>query len=128
MKQEHINSLPTMCAAANPWGSVSTSASNVGAGTSLADVMSEQLADQLNSKEMSNFQKEINADLVLEDQPAEASSASATEECTDDLLIAQMLQMQFDREYDQQLQREEHHHNGTSKVRDKAISAKIQQK
>ena len=36
--------------------------------------------------------------------------------CDNDLLIAQMLQMQFDKEYDQQLAREENHHNGTSKV------------
>merc|ERR1719219_575736 len=34
----------------------------------------------------------------------------------DDLMIAQMLQMQFDREYDQALGKEESHRNGTSKV------------
>uniref|UniRef100_A0A7N6FAW9 Serine/threonine-protein kinase RIO3 n=1 Tax=Anabas testudineus TaxID=64144 RepID=A0A7N6FAW9_ANATE len=56
------------------------------------DVMSEQLARQLD--------EENNAFPTL----------------TDDLMLAQMLQMQFDREFDNQLRREEKKFNGDSKV------------
>lgn len=38
-----------------------------------------------------------------------------SEETSDDLMLAQMLQYEFDREYDQQLNREEKLFNGNSK-------------
>lgn len=37
-------------------------------------------------------------------------------DCSDDLLIAQMLQMEFDKEHDQALKSEERHQNKGSKV------------
>lgn len=46
------------------------------------------------------------ADLLLSDEACDTSS---------DLMLAQMLQMQFDREFDEQLHREEKKFNGDSK-------------
>lgn len=46
------------------------------------------------------------ADLLLSDEVCDTSS---------DLMLAQMLQMQFDREFDDQLRREEKKFNGDSK-------------
>lgn len=46
------------------------------------------------------------ADLLLSDDVSETTS---------DLMLAQMLQMQFDREFDDQLRREEKKFNGDSK-------------
>ncbi|PWA32830.1 hypothetical protein CCH79_00019310 [Gambusia affinis] len=85
----------------SPWGSVGPAAP----ACSLTEVMSEQLARQLDE----------------EDQgfPALPHPAADPEEGPDtdsDLMLAQMLQMQFDREFDDQLRREERKFNGDSKV------------
>ena len=88
-----------------PWAKVSTEAS-----TSLQDVMSEQLASDLQAKEEGN-KSEANGALTDEEL-----AKLLNEDTSDDLMIAQMLQMQFDREYDQALGVEETHRNGTSKV------------
>lgn len=37
------------------------------------------------------------------------------DDTSEDLMLAQMLQYEYDREYDQQLNREEKHYNGNSK-------------
>lgn len=50
------------------------------------------------------------ADLLLSNEAPDTTS---------DLMLAQMLQMQFDREFDDQLRREEKKFNGDSKGRDK---------
>uniref|UniRef100_A0A3Q3X341 Serine/threonine-protein kinase RIO3 n=1 Tax=Mola mola TaxID=94237 RepID=A0A3Q3X341_MOLML len=75
---------------------------------SLADVMSEQLARQL-EEEDSGFPALTDSvgDLLLSDEVCDTTS---------DLMLAQMLQMQFDREFDNQLRREEKKFNGDSKV------------
>lgn len=44
-------------------------------------------------------------------------SLSKVEDTSEDLILAQVLQYEFDREYDQQLNREERHYNGNSKGR-----------
>ena len=88
-----------------PWAKVSTEAN-----TSLQDVMSEQLASDLQAKEEGN--KQANNSSMTDEELAKLLN----EDTSDDLMIAQMLQMQFDREYDQALGVEETHRNGTSKV------------
>ena len=88
-----------------PWAKVSSEAS-----TSLQDVMSEQLASDLQAKE-EGTKSEANGALTDEEL-----AKLLNEDTSDDLMIAQMLQMQFDREYDQALGVEETHRNGTSKV------------
>uniref|UniRef100_A0A3Q1J8K5 Serine/threonine-protein kinase RIO3 n=1 Tax=Anabas testudineus TaxID=64144 RepID=A0A3Q1J8K5_ANATE len=87
----------------SPWGSVAPAAP----ACSLADVMSEQLARQLD--------EENNAFPTLTESGADLLSDEAPD-TTSDLMLAQMLQMQFDREFDNQLRREEKKFNGDSKV------------
>ncbi|XP_026057341.1 serine/threonine-protein kinase RIO3-like [Carassius auratus] len=87
----------------SPWGAPVLAP----APCSLADVMSEQLARQLH-EEGSSFPEIPDTDLDLTCAP-EADTSS-------DLILAQMLQMEFDREFDTQLRREERKFNGDSKV------------
>lgn len=103
----------------SPWGALSGAA--VTTNTSLAEVMSEQLASEMIKKDLDTLPAHTETD--LDDIPAEilleaSREATLTDpECTDDYLIAHMLQMQFDKEYDEILHNEESQHNGTSKVR-----------
>lgn len=77
------------------------------AACSLSDVMSEQLAKQLDEENnILNVCNEAGVELPLQDGS----------DTTSDLMLAQMLQMQFDREFDEQLRREERKFNGDSKV------------
>ncbi|NXD93575.1 RIOK3 kinase, partial [Chaetorhynchus papuensis] len=89
-----------------PWGAPSTTSISC----SLADVMSEQLAKELQLEEENAAFPEV---------VAAAEGPFITGENIDtssDLMLAQMLQMEFDREYDAQLRREEKKINGDSKV------------
>uniref|UniRef100_A0A673M8A0 non-specific serine/threonine protein kinase n=1 Tax=Sinocyclocheilus rhinocerous TaxID=307959 RepID=A0A673M8A0_9TELE len=91
----------------SPWGAPVLAP----APCSLADVMSEQLARQLHeegSKNIFCIHLLFSTDLDLTCAP-EADTSS-------DLMLAQMLQMEFDREFDTQLRREEKKFNGDSKV------------
>jgi len=91
---------------------------------SLADVMSEELASELQKKEFvslvdvptnsTNNNKHTNTAIEATE---EIFNTAVDEETSDDLLIAQMLQKQFDSEYDSALGKEEQHLNGSSKVR-----------
>ncbi|XP_030624367.1 serine/threonine-protein kinase RIO3 [Chanos chanos] len=87
----------------SPWGAPAVTATPC----SLADVMSEQLAKQLH-EECSSFPicPDVNLDLI----------SSEDNDTSSDLMLAQMLQMEFDREFDTQLRREERKFNGDSKV------------
>lgn len=80
---------------------------------SLDQVMSEELANELQREEEERFEAPIErgAEVYLEtdflpDDP----------NCANDFLLAQMLQEEFDREHDQVLDREEKKFNGSSKV------------
>jgi len=111
-----------------PWGAPQP----VDSAPSLSDVMSEQLADDLVTKEESRtkvqeredeaFAKALQASLGGaaggQQPPEQASSVQKDTEtdCKDDLLIAQMLQMQFDNEHDSVIANEERAHNQNSKV------------
>ncbi|XP_056290745.1 serine/threonine-protein kinase RIO3 isoform X2 [Pseudoliparis swirei] len=89
-----------------PWGPAAPEPPSC----SLTEVMSEQLATQL-EEENQDYPPLTgpSADLL-------PSSSSSSSETTSDLMLAQMLQMQFDREFDDQLLREEKKFNGGSKV------------
>ncbi|KAL1006428.1 hypothetical protein UPYG_G00072240 [Umbra pygmaea] len=79
----------------NPWGAPST---EVVSACSLNDVMSEQLAKQLDDESNSyGAFPDVNMTLDVGEDP----------ETDSDLILAQMLQMQFDKEYDTQLRTEE---------------------
>ncbi|XP_077592379.1 serine/threonine-protein kinase RIO3 isoform X2 [Stigmatopora nigra] len=82
----------------SPWGVSAPTSSTC----SLADVMSEQLARQLLDEDHDGFGGE--------------SVARITGDTASDLMLAQVLQMQYDREFDHQLRREERKFNGDSKV------------
>ncbi|KAF7649927.1 hypothetical protein LDENG_00133440 [Lucifuga dentata] len=90
--------------AKTPWGL----AAPVAPACSLADVMSEQLARQLD--------EENNTFPELTDPAADLFLSAEASDTTSDLMLAQMLQMQYDREFDDQLRREEKKFNGDSKV------------
>jgi len=84
---------------------------------SLADVMSEELASELQKKEFGAL-KDVNTVETADSTPDLPESELVEDEDTSaDLLIAQMLQKQFDSEYDSVLGIEEKHQNGNSKVR-----------
>lgn len=87
----------------SPWGSAAPAAP----ACSLSEVMSEQLAKQLD---------EENAVFPALSDPAAELLPDDANDTASDLMLAQMLQMQFDREFDDQLRREEKKFNGDSKV------------
>lgn len=93
----------TVTAPKSPWGAVPVAPP----ACSLSEVMSEQLAKQLDEE---NNLFPGASDPVLE------LPLDDTEDTASDLMLAQMLQMQFDREFDDQLKREEKKFNGDSKV------------
>jgi len=102
----------------NSGGNVWGSNTNPTATPSLADVMSEELADQLQKSELDNFAS-VNPDNEnnkVDDCPPEPEP-DLDLDTGDDLMIARMLQKQFDKEYDMELGKEENQVNGSSKVR-----------
>ncbi|KAK6491091.1 serine/threonine-protein kinase RIO3-like [Huso huso] len=95
----------TDCVWKSPWGAPNKMTSPC----SLADVMSEQLAKQLQLDEENlgfSSNVDVNEPLITGDNIDTAS----------DLMLAKMMQMEFDREFDTQLRREEKKLNGESKV------------
>ncbi|XP_061453054.1 serine/threonine-protein kinase RIO3 isoform X1 [Rhineura floridana] len=89
-----------------PWGTPK----NTTISCSLADVMSEQLAKELQLEEENSAFPEVVS--VVEGSLISGDNIDTSS----DLMLAQMLQMEFDREYDAQLRREEKKFNGDSKV------------
>ncbi|XP_003219720.1 serine/threonine-protein kinase RIO3 [Anolis carolinensis] len=89
-----------------PWGTPKSTTISC----SFADVMSEQLAKELQLKEESDAFPEV---VPAVEGPFISGENTDT---SSDLMLAQMLQMEFDREYDAQLLREEKKFNGDSKV------------
>uniref|UniRef100_A0AAY5KFD3 Serine/threonine-protein kinase RIO3 n=1 Tax=Esox lucius TaxID=8010 RepID=A0AAY5KFD3_ESOLU len=88
----------------SPWSATTTKTVSV---CSLTDVMSEQLAKQLD-EESNAFPDFPDVSVVLD-----VGEALDTDS---DLMLAQMLQMQFDKEFDTQLRTEEKKFNGDSKL------------
>ncbi|XP_053105404.1 serine/threonine-protein kinase RIO3 isoform X1 [Hemicordylus capensis] len=89
-----------------PWGTPK----NTTISCSLADVMSEQLAKELQLEEENAAFPEVVS--VVEGPLITGENVDTSS----DLMLAQMLQMEFDREFDAQLRREEKKINGDSKV------------
>ncbi|XP_044279956.1 serine/threonine-protein kinase RIO3 isoform X3 [Varanus komodoensis] len=97
---------PTWPQSKCPWGAPK----NPTISCSLADVMSEQLAKELQLEEEDSAFPEVTS--VVEGPFISGENIDTSS----DLMLAQMLQMEFDREYDAQLRREEKKFNGDSKV------------
>ncbi|KAG8225152.1 hypothetical protein J437_LFUL006176 [Ladona fulva] len=88
----------------SPWGKINSTVETV----SLGDIMSEQLATDLQSKEDR---------CCLTDVPdVYPLNLSDDYECDSDAAIARALQLQYDKEYDEILKRTENKFNGNSKV------------
>ncbi|XP_018568166.1 serine/threonine-protein kinase RIO3 [Anoplophora glabripennis] len=92
-----------------------------------ADILSEEVAKDLQAKEdkklvdMFNEENQVEdteaaVAALVEDIPTEILKAISDDSFESDAMIAQMLQMQFDKEYDQELKRKEEKYNGSSKV------------
>lgn len=92
----------------SPWGKLQQPAEPV----CLADIMSEELAKDLQVKEEGRSVKNS----VAEPESAVSIIEEDSPGCDSDYVIAQMLQVQFDKEYDNMLKRTEDKFNGSSKV------------
>lgn len=87
------------------------------------DIVSEQVANDLQAKEEKRYLNEMekNGTKMFEaagmsDIPQEVLEALSEDSSGSDEIIARMLQIQFDKEYDEELKREEKHYNRASKV------------
>lgn len=89
----------------HPWGGVTT----VAAPCSLSAVMDEQLAGRLQKEEEEVFHVQQETESVVFEVGNEGDTS-------DDALVAQLLQLEFDREHDRFLEVQERHTNGNSKV------------
>lgn len=90
----------------SPWGKLKQPTEPV----CLADIMSEEMAKDLHNKEEERCVKH----LLAESEPLPIIDCPLG--CDSDHMIAQMLQVQFDKEYDSMLKRTEDKFNGSSKV------------
>ncbi|CAG9859730.1 unnamed protein product [Phyllotreta striolata] len=90
----------------------------------LDDIMSEEVARELQAKEEKNLLKHLhpgsNDNVACSEEPVdipdEILKAISDDSFESDEAIAKLLQMQFDKEYDEELKRVEGKYNGTSKV------------
>lgn len=99
----------------SPWGSPMPATPTC----SLASVMDEELARSFQAEEEKLSKKEMERS-APSDSPVtnEELPTNGGEESTDsDFLLAQMLQLEFDKEHDRQLTAEEKHYNKQSRVK-----------
>ncbi|XP_033726912.1 serine/threonine-protein kinase RIO3-like isoform X2 [Pecten maximus] len=99
----------------SPWGKVSNSAPVEPC--SLQDVMSEQLAADLQEKdEMKEWELISRAEADPGLNLASLTAGIGSEDTKDDHMLAQLLQMEFDKEHDQEVRVREKQYNRDSKV------------
>lgn len=91
--------------ATSPWGKVKSVEP-----VNLTDIMSEQLANELQDKENKLYMKSLEPESNLKEDNIDELP------CDSDEMIALMLQKQYDKEYDEMLKRTENKFNGDSKV------------
>ncbi|KAL1494337.1 hypothetical protein ABEB36_009952 [Hypothenemus hampei] len=97
--------------------------------SSLADIMSEEVARDLQAKEDEKYRIALDYDKqdeagpailydtqVIEDIPDDVLKAISNDSVESDAIIAQLLQIQFDKEHDDVLKIKEQKFNGSSKV------------
>lgn len=106
------------------WGGCAASPQNNTTANSLDDIMSEQLASHLQRKEDIRFAKNTAAaHNILQDENTPAKlvqqlqTGPESEFCDSDLIIAKMLQCQFDQEYKDQVKNSEKKRNGLYKYK-----------
>ncbi|XP_046749111.1 serine/threonine-protein kinase RIO3-like isoform X1 [Diprion similis] len=91
----------------SPWAKIQPATTAV----SLTEIMSEEVAKDLQEKEIRKH-----VDLVMPEPTPEECGLLELDDTDSDAVIAQMLQAQFNREYDSMLKRTEDKFNGFSKV------------
>lgn len=104
-----------------PWGRVpATPRQN---NTSLNEIMSEQLAEGLQTEEAEKYYKTIcdNDEFQIPKGMDLEDLMTQTGDCSSDEVIANMLQLQFNREYDADLKKIEQKYNGASKGNQKCL-------
>lgn len=95
-----------------PWAKISTPEP-----VNLQEIMSEEIAKDLQAKEVQKYAEIVNETAGDNFQiPQEVLEQIGEDVCDSDAVIASMLQRQFDKEYDEMLKRTENKYNGTSKV------------
>jgi RIO kinase 3 len=95
----------------SPWVKIATPKAD-----SLKDVMSEQLADELQEEEIKTLQDDQDNQII-----ASSNNITATIEDTaeNDYVLASLLQLEFDKEYDEVLKKYENQRNRNSKGKQK---------
>ncbi|XP_064597419.1 serine/threonine-protein kinase RIO3-like [Liolophura sinensis] len=97
----------------SPWGKPSSTTTTP---CSFQDVMSEQLAVELTEEDHLMSDKKCQQEIDDATLAAMLAAGVDSDDTKNDILLAEMLQHEFDKEFDQQLQRKENKLNGTSKV------------
>ncbi|XP_060077946.1 serine/threonine-protein kinase RIO3-like isoform X2 [Ylistrum balloti] len=98
----------------SPWGKVTSDPVEP---RSFQDVMSEQLAADLEEKEvLKEWELVSQAEVAPEINLATLTSGMGSEDTKDDHMLAQLLQMEFDKEHDLEVKAREKKYNGDSKV------------
>lgn len=96
----------------SPWGNVSSAVpQDPTPQKSFHELMSEDLAKDIQQKETEAYHLSL-----LDEKPDYSDFIKPQEDVSDDAYLAQVLQYEYDREYDQQVNREEKLFNGNSKV------------
>lgn len=101
-----------MASVSNSWG-IASSTPIKSAPTSFRDVMSEDLAQDLQNKENNDYCDDLVDEKCPESKLLELKSR---EDVDNDHMIAMMMQYELDKEYDEIIEREQNHVNGNSKV------------
>ena len=104
------------------WGNAATESIRV---CSLEEVMSEQLANDLHVRECNVYEEYVNskqspsakAETTRADAAASKADQVYDEQLHNDFLIAQLLQLECDKEFDQLLKGQEDNRNRNSKVK-----------
>ncbi|CAL4088804.1 unnamed protein product, partial [Meganyctiphanes norvegica] len=97
----------------NSWGRISSTPIRPAATKSFKDLMSEDLAQDLQNKENKLYCDDLVSGVCDESKLLELKSS---EDTNDDHMIAMMMQYELDKEYDEIIEREQNHVNGNSKV------------
>uniref|UniRef100_A0A914V4U3 Uncharacterized protein n=1 Tax=Plectus sambesii TaxID=2011161 RepID=A0A914V4U3_9BILA len=100
----------------SPWGAASADADVSEPIVSFAEIMSEELAAKLQCEEETGYVDEIASPSSVADADLPLTLSSPDADCSDDMLMARLLQHEFDKEHDEMLRRTEAKYNGNDKV------------
>ncbi|XP_076814584.1 serine/threonine-protein kinase RIO3-like [Clavelina lepadiformis] len=106
---------------ASPWCKSAKTTSQSNQAVSFEDVMSEQLASQLQVEENTKLVQENYQPDTIETEPPDLTegniASGSSEDTSNDALLAQMLQAEMDKEYNKYIAKQERQVNKNSKVK-----------